>query len=94
VSEKRSELRIPLMARVDVLWEDEDGAPPVAPATLDDKSAGGVSVRMKVPIGDGSKITIRRGSEQFSGSVTNCGREKGDYVVGVKRDAGERRDRE
>jgi len=27
VDEKRTELRIPLMARVDVLWGDEDGTP-------------------------------------------------------------------
>jgi hypothetical protein len=93
VSEKRTELRIPLMARVDVLWVDEDGTPRVAPATLEDRSHGGVSMRMKDPIGDGSHITIKWGNEQVSGTVTNCRREKAEYVIGVKRDAGEGRDR-
>jgi hypothetical protein len=93
VSEKRKELRIPLMARVDVLWADEDGTPRVAPATLEDRSHGGVSVRMKDPIRVGSHITIKRGSEQFSGTVTNCRHEKAEHVLGVKRDAGEGRDR-
>jgi hypothetical protein len=89
VSEKRAELRIPLMARVDALWADEDGTPRVAPATLEDRSPSGVSVRMKCPIRVGAKITIKRGSEQFSGTVTNCRRHRADYVLGVKRDADE-----
>jgi hypothetical protein len=93
MDEKRTELRIPLMARVDVLWADEDGTPRVAPATLEDRSQGGMSVRMKDAIRVGSHITIKRGSEQVSGTVTNSRREKANYVLGVKQDAGERRDR-
>ena len=93
VSEKRTELRIPLMARVDVLWGDEDGTPRVAPATLEDRSHGGMSMRMKNAIGVGSHITVKWGNEQVSGTVTNCRREKADYVLGVKRDGGEGRNR-
>ena len=89
MSEKRAEFRIPLMARVDVLWEDEDGNPRVAPATLEDKSRGGVSVRMRTPIADGSHITIKWGDEHVSGIVTNCRRQKSQYVVGVRRSPGE-----
>ena len=81
------------MARVDVLWADEDGTPRVAPATLEDRSQGGMSVRMKDAIRVGSHITIKRGSEQVSGTVTNSRREKANYVLGVKQDAGERRGR-
>jgi hypothetical protein len=93
VSEKRAELRIPLMARVDVLWADEAGTPRVAPATLEDSSHGGLSMRMKNPIRIGSHITVRWGSEQASGSITYCRRVKADFVIGVKRAAGERSDR-
>jgi hypothetical protein len=81
------------MAHVDVLWGDEDGAPRVTPATLEDKSDGGVSVRMKDAICIGAHLTIKWGSEQASGTVMNCRREKRDYVLGVKRDAGESHDR-
>ena len=88
MSEKRTEVRIPLMARVDILWMDEDGTPRVAPATLEDKSQRGISVRMKDAIGDGAHITIRWGSEQVSGVVTNCRRQKTHYIVGVKREGG------
>jgi hypothetical protein len=93
VSEKRAEFRIPLMARVDVLWADEDGTPRVAPATLEDTSHNGLSMRMKNAIRAGSHVTVKWGSEQDSGTVTNCRREKGDYVIGVKRVAGEGHDR-
>ncbi len=81
------------MARVEVLWGDEDGTPRVAPATLEDRSHGGVSVRMKNAIRVGSHVAIKWGSEQVSGTVTNCRREKTDYFLGVKRDAGEGDDR-
>jgi len=87
MSEKRTELRIPLMARVDVLWSDEDGTPRVAPATLEDRSDSGASIRLKNPIRVGSHITVKWGSEQASGTVTNCRRVKADYVIGVKREA-------
>jgi hypothetical protein len=81
------------MARVDVLWGDEDGVPRVAPATLEDTSLGGMSVRMKDAIQVGSHVTVKWGSEQASGTVTNCRREKADCVLGVKRDADEGSDR-
>jgi hypothetical protein len=81
------------MARVDVLWGDEDGNPRVAPATLEDKSDSGVSLRMKDAVRIGAHLTVKWGSEQASGTVMNCRREKTEYVLGVKRDAGESRDR-
>jgi hypothetical protein len=89
VSEKRSEFRIPLMARVDILWEDESGNPRVAPATLEDTSHRGMSVRMKNAIRTGSHVTVKWGSEQDSGTVTNCRREKADYILGIRREAAE-----
>jgi len=73
------------MARVDVLWTDEAGTPRVAPATLEDSSHGGLSMRMKNPIAVGSHVTVRWGNEQASGAITHCRKVKGDYVIGVKR---------
>ena len=86
MSEKRAEFRIPLMARVDILWGDDEGTPRVAPATLEDTSHRGMSLRMKNAIRAGSHVTIKWGSEQVSGTVTNCRREKVEYVLGMKRD--------
>jgi hypothetical protein len=88
VSEKRAEFRIPLMARVDVLWGDAHGTPRITPATLEDKSPGGLSFRMKDSIPVGTHLTVKWGSEQVSGIVTNCRRQKSDYLLGVKREIG------
>lgn len=89
MSEKRSEFRIPLMARVDVLWEDEGGAPRVASAALEDTSHRGMSLRMKNAVRVGSHVTVKWGSEQDSGTVTHCRREKDGYILGIQREAGE-----
>jgi hypothetical protein len=91
VSEKRSEPRIPLMARIDVLWADDGDVPRVAPASLEDKSHGGMSVRMQSSISVGTYVTIKWGDQEFTGVVTNCRREKNSYILGVQRGAGEGR---
>ena len=83
MDEKRIEKRIPLMARVDVLWMDDGMSPRVSPATLEDRSRGGVSVRMKNSIELASHVTIKSGTMQISGIVTNCRRQKTDFIVGV-----------
>jgi hypothetical protein len=94
VSEKRAEFRIPLMARVDVLWEDEDGTPRVAPATLEDTSHRGMCLRMKSAVRSGSHVTVKWGSEQDAGTVTNCRRKKTDYILGIQREADVKTDQE
>jgi len=86
MGEKRTEPRIPLMARVDLLWTDGEQAPRVAPATLEDKSDGGFSVRMKEPVPVGAHVTVKRGGEQVSGTVTYCRQDKAYFVIGVKRE--------
>ena len=84
VTEKRTEMRIPLMAHVEVLWADGTMMPRVAPATLEDRSQSGVSVRMNVRIEIGAHVTVKSGTRQISGIVTNCRREKAEFVIGVK----------
>jgi hypothetical protein len=86
VSEKRTEQRIPLMARVDILWTDDELTPRVSPATLEDRSQGGLSLRMNNTICLGSHITIKSGTLQYSGIVTNYRPDKGGYMIGVKLD--------
>lgn len=84
MGEKRGEPRFPLMARIDVLWMDETETPRVAPAILEDQSEHGFSVKMHETIPSGTHITIKRGSNQVSGAVAYCRREKAHFVVGVK----------
>ncbi len=82
------------MARVDVLWMDVELTPRVSPATLEDRSQGGVSVRMKDKIEIAAHITIKSGTLQISGMVTNCRREKSGFIVGVKLDEREGSDQQ
>jgi hypothetical protein len=88
MSEKRAELRIPLMARVDVLWDDQNDAPRIAPGTLEDRSYGGLSVRMQTAIRVRSHVTVRWGSEQVCGIVTHCRPDQAGYIIGVRREIG------
>jgi hypothetical protein len=80
------------MARVDVLWMDAKRTPRVSPATLEDRSHGGVSVRMKESMEIASHVTIKSGTLQYSGMVTNCRREKNDFMIGIRLDAREDED--
>ena len=86
VSEKRIEQRIPLMARVDILWTDDEFTPRIAPAILEDRSRGGVSLRMKNAVQVGSHVTVKSGMLQYSGTVMNCRRDEGTFITGVKLD--------
>ena len=87
MGEKRAEFRIPLMARVDVLWTDWDKTPRVAPATLEDTSDHGYSVRLKESIPVGTHVTVKRGSDHVSGVVAYCRRDKAHFVIGVKNES-------
>ncbi len=80
------------MARVDILWMDGEKTPRVSPATIEDRSRGGVSVRMKNAIEVASHITIKSGTLQISGIVTNCRRQKIEFIVGVRLDEREEQD--
>jgi hypothetical protein len=73
------------MARIDVLWADDNQVPRVAPASLEDRSHGGVSVRMKCAVSVGSHVTIKWGDQEFTGTVTNSRRDKNSYILGIQR---------
>jgi len=74
------------MTRVEAMWEDETGTPHVAPATIEDRSPGGASLRISTPISVGSKLTVKGHREQFTGVVVNSRNDKGEYFLGIKRD--------
>jgi hypothetical protein len=82
----RKEPRVAVMTRVEAMWEDETGTPHVAPATIEDRSPGGASLRINTPISVGSKLTIKGHREQFTGVVVNSRNDKTEYFLGIKRD--------
>jgi hypothetical protein len=87
MDERRKELRIALMAKVEAVWQDETGTPHVSPASMQDWSPGGASIRIGIPIGVGAKLTIKSKREEFSGTVTYSRRDKKAYILGIQRDA-------
>jgi hypothetical protein len=87
MKEKRKEIRSPVMTRVEALWEGETKAPRVAPAVIEDRSRSGVCIRINIPIGVGSKVTIKWQKEKFSGVVVNSRSDSKGYVLGIILDA-------
>jgi hypothetical protein len=86
MEEKRKEPRIAVMTRVEAMWEDETGAPRLAPATIEDRSPSGANIWINTLISVGSKVTIKGHREQFTGVVVNSRTDKAEYFLGIKRD--------
>jgi hypothetical protein len=74
------------MIRVDVSWVDQSGSVQTTRACIEDKSVGGACIRVKIPIGVGSKLKIQGPWEHFSGTAKYCRSEGREYFVGVQRD--------
>src|SRR5271170_1562764 len=80
------EFRMPVMTLVEASWEDPSGASRTAAARMEDRSTGGACIRIKTPIGVGSKVRIQWRFEQFSGIAKYCRSEGREYRVGIQRD--------
>jgi hypothetical protein len=81
------EHRTAVMTWVEASWEDPGGTLQTVPARMEDKSVSGACIRIKAPIGVGSKLRIQWRFEQFSGTAKYCRSEGKEYLVGVQRDA-------
>jgi hypothetical protein len=86
MSQIMPEPRTPVMIQVEATWEDQHGALQTNRARMEDKSAGGACIRLKRPVGLGSKLRIQWRFEQFSGIVKYCRSEGREYLVGIQRD--------
>lgn len=84
-----TELRKAVMTVVEVSWEDSVGILQTLPARMENKSAGGACIRVKMPIMVGSKVGIQWRVERFSGIVRYCRPDDGEYLVGIQRDTAE-----
>ena len=81
-----------MMVRIEALWQDEAGTQRSSAGKLEDLSNGGLSIRIKDPIGVGSKLTVRSHIGNFPGTVMQCRQVGRDYVLGIKRDAAQESD--
>jgi len=86
MSGMRPEPRTAVMILVDALWEDQSGTVQTTRGRMENKSPGGACIRIKTPIGVGSRLRIQSHREEFTGSAKYCRMEGKDYIVGIQRD--------
>jgi len=77
-----------MWAVAEISWEDDGGTSFRVPAVLEDTSSCGACVRLKRPLAVGSRITIKWHREQFPAIARNCRTDGGDFLLGVRREAG------
>jgi hypothetical protein len=82
------EPRVLMWALAEISWEDPGGEQCQAAATLENTSTSGACVRLKRPLAVGCVVTIRWQREQFSAVARNCRRDGRDFLIGVRREAG------
>lgn len=80
------DLRTPVMIFVEAAWENEKSSVQTSRACMEDKSAGGACIRLKVSVAPGSKIRIQWRFEEFFGVVKYCRGKGRDFLVGIQRD--------
>jgi hypothetical protein len=80
------EPRTAVMILVEAWWEDQSGAVQTARGRMENKSPGGACIRVKTPIGVGSRLRVESHREQFTGSAKYCRLEGKEYLVGIQRD--------
>lgn len=80
------ELRTAVMILVEVSWKDQSGNSQTVSARMEDKSAGGACIRLKMAVGVGIRLKIQSKWESFSGIAKYCRSEGREYVVGLQRD--------
>jgi hypothetical protein len=85
----RLEPRTAIMAKAEVLWEDQPGAWRGVLARIEDTSPSGACIRLPVPVNIGAKLKIRWLKEEFLGIAKYCRRDGGDFVLGIQREASE-----
>ncbi len=80
------EPRTAVMMVAEAMWKDPDGALQTAAARVEDRSPGGACLRLRKPVGVGTRLVIQTRREQFSGAARYCRSDGRDYVVGIQRD--------
>jgi len=88
--EKRTEVRVNVMARVVVVWLDEAGTEHMSQGKLEDLSDGGLSIRVNEPIEVGSMLEARTPLGNFSGAVVRSRQQGQAYILGIKRGASQK----
>jgi hypothetical protein len=84
-----TEFRKPVMTMVEASWRDTDGISRTIAARMEDKSPGGVCVRIKTRLAVGSELRIQWRHDHFSGTVRYCRSDGMEFLAGIQRHASE-----
>lgn len=74
------------MARVELHWQDGEGAGHLSTALLEDTSKHGAGVRTNDPIAAGTRLQVVSRREEFFGLVRYCRPSRTGYLIGIQRD--------
>jgi hypothetical protein len=74
------------MAKAELSWEDQSGTSHGAPAMIEDTSVHGACIRVGTKFLVGSRLLIKRRTENFAGVVKYCRRDGEEFVIGVQRE--------
>lgn len=83
VAQLRTEPKKTFMCRINILWEDETGAPQSQAGMLEDRSLSGAGISVTKPIPVGAKVKVQGRRVDFSGTVRYCRREQFKYLAGI-----------
>lgn len=84
-----TEFRKPVMTMVEAAWRDTDGISRTIAARMEDKSRGGVCIRIKTRLAVGSELRIQWRHDHFFGTVRYCRSDGMDFLAGIQRHASE-----
>lgn len=80
------EPRKAMMAIATISWEDRGGVVHTLPARIEDMSASGACLRVKIPVEIGSRIHVAWCRGEFSGTTKYCRTNNWEYLVGMQQD--------
>jgi hypothetical protein len=86
MSDARREPRKVVIARVQLRWEDQNGATRVSTALAEDFSKNGAGIRVAEPIAAGTRLQVTGRGEVFLAEVRHCQPDGSAYLIGVRRE--------
>lgn len=75
-----------MMALAMISWGDQQGMVHTLPARIEDMSASGACIRVKIPIEIGTRINVKWCRGEFSGTTKYCRPNDWEYLVGMQQD--------
>lgn len=86
MSHERAQPRRVVLSRIEIHWQDEEGASFTSAAMLEDTSRDGACIRVRQPVATGTKIRAIHQGKEFTGTVRYCRTNGMGYLIGILKD--------